>query len=316
MTIKDIAQTLGLSVATISKGLNDSTDISAETKQKICDYARSVGYRSRKSMSIHGRIALLGAAESPGEEEAVAAFCRAAEEARYIVVPGQTDIRLNDFLSENRFYGALLLGAERSPVFSQLGEAHFPVVLLDGYFAGNDFVSGVGSDNVEAEAEAVGHLVSLGHRKIVFLGLKQDTVKGAERLAGYILGLARCGEEYRGELVRFGDGTFASGSDAAEELLRSRAEFTGIVCASDGMAQGFIERMRLAGKRIPGDCSVVGYDDSGQTSEQGITTMRQDFTLIGERAFRVLERSMHGSPSQRAVIGCTLVPRGSAFSPQ
>lgn len=323
MTIREIAQTLNLSNATVSKALNGSSDISAETKKIICDYAQSVGYRTRKSMALNGRIAILWGKyqkQSGALYEIARAFRTAAEEARYVVVTdtmeddGERKFNLNDYLAYNHFYGALLLDLNfNSPVYSQLGRTKYPLVLADNYLSGNPLISGVGSDNIHAMQEAVDYLVSLGHEKIAFLGGERESLVGVERFVGYILGLAKNGIEYRYDLTYFGNYYHQTGVEAAEYFLKNEKEFTAIICASDLMAIGFIERMRACGRHIPDEISVIGCDDLQAASafDLKLTTMRQDFGQIGTLGFKMFDCLIKGIPSQRALVPCKLVPRES-----
>lgn len=325
MTIKEIAEQLNISIATVSKALNGATDISASTRKMICEYAESVQYRSRKSMQINGRIALLWAREEQQANYSAPAlvagsFLAMAQKERYVVVEEvlehlyqeNPDFNLNEYLAYQHFSGAFLVGLNFfDPVFKQLKSTKYPLVLLDNYVADNDLVSGVGSDNILSTEKAVDHLVALGHKQIAFLGGERQSLVGAERLAGYILGLSKNSIEYRYDLTYFGDYSRQAGLDAADYFLSK--EFTAIVCASDMMAMGLIDRLREGGKKIPEEISVVGFDDLEflRYTNYDLTTVRQDFQLIGEKAFRVLESMVKGLPSQRASIGCTLIPRGS-----
>ena len=321
MTVKEIAEKFNISAATVSKALNGSGDISEETKRAICEYAESVGYRSRKSMAINGRIAVLwgkGEKKEGAPYEVYRSFAEEAENARYVVLSDEIDetFNLNNYLGYNHLYGALLFDLNfNSPVFGQIKNTKYPLVLFDNYVAGSDLVSGIGSDNIQAVVEAVNYLVSLGHREIAFLGGERSSLVGSERFAGYILGLARNSIEYRYDLTYFGDYSPEAGAAAADYYLQNNKMFSAIICASDSMAIGFINRMRAVGRRVPEDISVIGFDDlkSVRGSDYNLTTVRQDFDLIGRRAFRILESSMKGLPSQRAVVGCTFIPRGSVL---
>lgn len=327
MTIKEIAKALNLSIATVSKALNDSNDIAESTKKMICDYADSVQYRSRRSMACNGRIALLWAKEEQRAKYSAPslvseAFYAMAQKERYVVVSEvlenliaeDPDFNLNEYLAYHHLSGAFLVGLNFfNPVYPQLKNTKYPLVLLDNYVPDNDLVSGVGSDNILSTEKVVDHLVSLGHKQIAFLGGERQSLVGAERLAGYILGLSKNSIEYRYDLTYFGNYTRQAGLDAAD-YFQSK-EFTAIVCASDMMAMGLIDRLRAWGRRIPEEISVVGFDDLEflRYTNYDLTTVRQDFQLIGEKAFRILDGMMKGLPSQRASIGCTLIPRGSAI---
>lgn len=321
MTIKDIAQALHLSIATVSKALNGSNDISGDTRKLICDYAESVGYRSRKSLACNGRIALLWARDDQRDKYSTPAqvaesFRSLAQHERYVVVTDvlsdKENFNLNEYLAYNHLCGAFLLGLNFfSPVYPQLKTTKYPLVLLDNYITDNELVSGVGSDNILSTERAVDYLVSLGHKQIAFLGGERQSLVGAERLAGYILGLSKNSIEYRYDLTYFGDYTRQAGIDAADYFKTK--EFTAVVCASDMMAMGLIDRLRLWGKKVPEEISVVGFDDLEvmRYTNYDLTTVRQDFQLIGEKAFRILESMIKGLPSQRAMLGCTLIPRNT-----
>ena len=320
MTIQDIAQKMNVSIATASKALNGSSDIAEDTRRQIREYAAQVGYRSRKSLSCNGRLALLWGKEiQSGDFGALAkiaeAFCKTAQQERYEVVVktmAEEGFRLNDYLADHHFYGAFLLDLNFfSPVYAQLKKTRYPLVLLDNYLTDNERISGIGSENILSTECAVDYLVSLGHKKIAFLDGERQSLVSAERLAGYILGLSKNSIEYRCELTYFGDFSRRAGSDAAEYFHCK--DFPAAVCASDLMAAGLIDRLREYGKRVPEDISVVGFDDLEvfRLPPYRLTTLRQDFDQIGEKAFRILESMIKGQPSQRCVLGCTLLPRGT-----
>ena len=243
------------------------------------------------------------------------AFCKTAQQERYEVVVktmAEEGFRLNDYLADHHFYGAFLLDLNFfSPVYAQLKKTRYPLVLLDNYLTDNERISGIGSENILSTECAVDYLVSLGHKKIAFLDGERQSLVSAERLAGYILGLSKNSIEYRCELTYFGDFSRRAGSDAAEYFHCK--DFTAAVCASDLMAAGLIDRLREYGKRVPEDISVVGFDDLEvfRLPPYRLTTLRQDFDQIGEKAFRILESMIKGQPSQRCVLGCTLLPRGT-----
>ena len=327
MTIKEIAEKLNISIATVSKALNGATDISESTRRMICEYAESVQYHSRKSMKINGRIAILWAKEEQRANYSAPSlvsqsFIAMAQKERYVVVEDvleklyaeNANFNLNEYLTYHHVIGAFLVGLNFfDPVFPQLKSTKYPLVLLDNYLGDNDLVSGVGCENIRSTENAVDYLVSLGHKQIAFLGGERQSLVGAERLAGYILGLSKNGIEYRYDLTYFGDYTRQAGIDAAN-YFQSK-EFTAVVCASDMMAIGLIDRLRHWGKKVPDDVSVIGFDDLEflRYTNYDLTTMRQDFALIGEKSFRILESMIKGLPAQRTNVGCTLIPRGSTI---
>ncbi len=307
MTISDIAKALGISNATVSKALNGSSDISAEKRKAICDYAQSVGYRSRKARSVNGRVALLWTVpiSSPLCETA-RSFCVAAERARYVVVeemPGE-DLELDDYLAANRLYGAFLLG-DGEPFKRQLEHLRHPTVLANGYYTGNPLVAGVESDLLRGTQEAVNYLFSLGHERVAFLC--EEGFSGAERFAGYVRGLLGRDVKLKGELVFWG-------KNCVERALET-GNFTAAVCASDKLARNLCDCAGRRGINVPEELSVIGADDVHFPADPSLTAVRQNFTELGKCGFTLLENLMNGIPAHRAMIGCTLVTGESTCPP-
>ncbi len=276
MTINDIAAHLGISIATVSKALNGSTDISSETKKTVCDYAQTVGYRSRKSQSIVGRIALFEG-ELPYDGELARAFCGAAEQARYVVertaFPAELDF--NNFFAENRFAGGFLVGCRYFPeLIAAVESSRYPLVLADCYCSSNPLVAGVGSDHLRAAKEAVDYFVSCGHTEIAFLG-KKNSLVDAERLAGYTLGLSVNGLPLCGERILNEPGALPDG-------------VTALLCTE-----------RLERSAVPPHCAVAVFDPA---EEENCTAIKQDFVRVGKLAFSALADLINGATLQRAII--------------
>lgn len=312
MTIYDIAAKFNISISTVSKALNGSTDIAESTRRTICEYAAANGYKTPRAKAIKGRIAVL---RNPDSEDAAwfsdiaDAFRREAEEANYSVVfldiGGDFDPEL--FLKENAYTGLFLLGVHYdSLAVRRLKTINIPAVILGNKISFNPRVSSVKSDDLVAVSNAVDHLVSLGHSLIAFLGSKKDSLIGAERFAGYFFGLSKNALPYRYDLTYFGDSDRQSGGDAAEYFLSYQKYFTAIVCASEESALGFTEYMRRAGKKIPEDISVVCFSGSRMTDERKLTTIAPDLPMLGTQAFAALQAAFKDFAAQHISVPCTL----------
>ena len=167
MTIKEIAQQLNLSSGTVSKALNNAADISEETKKLVCEYAKKVGYRATKT--LENRIALLYQFMQANYQNQLffsvsTAFSIAASNSEYEIV---TDILankdekfdLNEYMEKNHFAGAFVLGVNfDSPVYSQLLDVKYPLILLDMYIPTNPSISSVGGENTASIQQ--GHTLS------------------------------------------------------------------------------------------------------------------------------------------------------------
>lgn len=320
MTIKEIAQQLNLSSGTVSKALNNAADISEETKKLVCEYAKKVGYRATKALG--NRIALLYQFMQANYQNQLffsvsTAFSIAASNSEYEIV---TDILankdekfdLNEYMEKNHFAGAFVLGVNfDSPVYSQLLDVKYPLILLDMYIPTNPSISSVGGENTASIQQAIHYLKDMGHTKIGFLSGEQQSFVASERLAAYILSISSIGIKLNTDYIYYGDFTRECGAEAAKHFAST--DVTAILCASDMMAIGLIDGLNRQGIKIPDDISVIGFDDLEllQYTQYNLTTIRQDFVKLGEAAFFQLHNLIKGKSSKRISIPCELIKRGT-----
>lgn len=320
MTIKQIAQDLNLSAGTVSKALNDAPDISETTKTIVCEYAKKTGYRNNKAKG--NRIALLYQFMQAKYQNQLffsvtTAFNIAASDSKFEIV---TDILankdekfdINDYMENHRFSGAFVLGVNfDSPIYPQLKNAKFPLVLLDMYIPSNTLLSSVGSESIAAIRSAVDYLREMGHSKIGFLAGEQQSFVASERFAAYILALSSAGIKFVSDYVCFGDFTKECGVRAARHF--EKTDVSAVICASDMMAIGLIDGLKEDGIDVPDDISVIGFDDLEllRYTNYDLTTIRQDFIKLGETAFLQLRDLIKGKSAQRIILPCTLIKRGS-----
>ncbi|MGN1234969.1 MAG: LacI family DNA-binding transcriptional regulator [Christensenellaceae bacterium] len=327
MTIKEIAEQLNISISTVSKALNGATDVSEDRKKYICEYAKSVGYHKKQSSQKLGRIAVLFEHGDVDNKNSVLsyisnAFSELAIANRYEVIAANiptppTEFHLEEYLTENRFSAAFLIGLTfRSPTYHQLNSTSIPLVLFDNHIPDNPLIASVASENIGATETLVSYLVSHGHKKIGLLTGEKEAFVSAERFAGYILGHARMGLEHDQANVYFGHFTRTAGEQAAGFFKEKGV--TAVICASDLIAMGLINGLRDLGVRVPQDISVTGFDDLDllKFTSYDLTTMKQDFHAIGEKAFRLLLEMLRGKPAQRCVIECKLIERNSVATIQ
>jgi LacI family transcriptional regulator len=170
------------------------------------------------------------------------------------------------------------------------------------------------SDNVVGADAAVRHLHAQGHRRIATITGLLDTKPGIDRLRGYSEACQELGLGYRDEYVAYGDFYFETGYAAARKLLALDEPPTAIFAASDMMALGVIRAAAEAGLTIPGDLSVVGFDDI-QLAEHihpPLTTLAQDKAGLGVAAARALLRQIEGADTAEPVtLPVSLIVRGS-----
>lgn len=227
------------------------------------------------------------------------------------IVSKPDDFILNEYLEQNNFCAAFIVGMNfKSRIYKQVKHTDFPLVLLDNRI-NSPLISSVSSENTSAIESAINYVAKCGHTKIGFLMGEKESMVSAERLAGYILGLARTGIDFNNDYIYYGDFTRTSGEEAAVYFCDT--DVTAIICCSDIMAMGLIEGLKGIGKAVPEDISVVGFDDLNllKFTSYNLTTMKQDFNKLGIEAFKQINDMLQGRTAQQQKIGCKLIERKS-----
>lgn len=310
MTIKEIAQALGISTSTVSKALNNATDVSEVTRNRVNSYAQSVGFSLRGSATQKRICILFENMDSHNNFQVgypvLTGFQQAANAYHYeVVVEHCTDSNapdLKELCRENNFCAVMIVGTKLdSPLMKELETIDIPVMLMDSYVK-NPKVSSISSDNINSVAAIVSHLIENGHRKIGFLGGDQASIVTRERFAGYLIGLTEGGIDYNSDYVRYGTYTEASGRFIASAFTKT--DVTAVVCASDLIAIGLINGFRDLGVNVPADISVSGFDDLdiARYFSPALTTVRQDFISLGVNAFTLLRQAIKGNKTKRVTI--------------
>ncbi|MGH3433232.1 MAG: substrate-binding domain-containing protein, partial [Thermocrispum sp.] len=237
---------------------------------------------------------------------------------------GATEDELTGLLVERGVAGIVFVSGLHADTtadmrrYSRLRERGVPFVMINGYtpHVAGTFVS---PDDREASRLAVNHLAALGHRRIGLAVGQRRYVPAIRKVSGFV---GRCGElfgmpaEEADKLVEESLFTLEGGHAAAGSLLDRGC--TALVCASDLMAIGAIRAARERGLAVPGDVSVVGYDDSPLIAftDPPLTTVRQPVQAMGQAAVRALLDEMAGTPTPHSelVFHPVLVVRGSTSS--
>lgn len=310
MTIKEIASALGLSSSTVSKALNNASDISSETRERVNNYAKSIGFSLHRNQESKRICVLFENMDSQSNSQVgypvLTGFQQAANVYHYEVIiehcSDKNPPNLKKLCQENNFCGLMILGTKiDSTIIKELESTSIPTMLMDSYVK-NPKVACISSDNINSIAEIVNHLIKLGHRKIGFLGGDQNSIVTRERFSGYLIGLIEGNIEFNSKYVRYGNYTEACGLDAADYFIDQGV--TAIVCASDLIAIGLINGLKKQGLRVPEDISVSGFDnlDLAKYFTPALTTVGQDFTTLGENAFTLLRQAIKGNKTKRITI--------------
>lgn len=332
VTIYDIAKVTGVSPPTVSKALNNQSDISEATKERIAQVAKELGYIpnsnaisliTKKSWMIgiiyeedHLGIGL----EHPLFAGIMNAFKGRMEAEGYELLfiarnLGRKKMSLLDHCRYRRMDGVLILNCNtQSREVNEVIKSGIPVVSTNNVFPD---ICTVTSDNIDPSQEVVRYFYELGHRRIAHLAGPRDpvAVAGQERLEGYRLGLERLGLPFDSDLVaEAASWNPEAGYRAMKELLLKKNGATALYCAGDILAVGALQACKEAGIRIPEDISVVGFDDNewASYSHPPLTTFRQNRKAIGIRSAESLLKLLRGKTvEKRILIPVELVKRES-----
>jgi DNA-binding LacI/PurR family transcriptional regulator len=333
-TSADVAAQAGVSRTTVSLVLNDrGTSIPDATRKRVLDAARELGYHPHHSAQglAAGRTYTLAlvlrqsAAEVAGDAllaETLRGLTGAARSAHYRVLvepltPG--DASYGDLVRSRRADGAVVSGPLfDDPELAELVADGFPIV-IQGNLPGSNAPS-VDIDNVATARVAVEHLISLGHRVIACITNAPLTyVAAADRVAGYEAALRGAGIELSPDLVEQAAFDAASGHRAMRAVL-ARCTPEAVFVASDVVALGVIGALRQAGLSVPGDVSVIGFDDIPLAAyfDPPLTTMRVPANDLGLAAGTALLDLIAGREvplrtllATRIVIRSSTAPRAA-----
>ena len=335
VTIADVARAAGVSRATASRVVNDSPRVSPEARAAVRSAIERLGYvpnraarslMTRRSDSI-GVVILEPATRLFGDPFfgylmlGISAGL-ADRDIQLVLLMAQTPrekARVERYLVAGRADGAILVGPHgNDPMPARLARQGVPVVLSGRPRAGSS-VSFVDSDNREGARTAVAHLVAGGRRRIATIHGTLDLTSGRDRLDGYRDALAQAGHPLEPTLEAAGNYTPAGAAAAMEALLDLQPDVDGVFAASDTMAAAAIRVLRDAGRRIPQDVAVVGFDDSpiAHSSRPTLSTVRQPIEAMGREMARLLMQHIDapaGAPSQ-VVFATELVVRESSAAP-
>lgn len=297
----DVARRAGVSRATASLVMRDAPGPSAESRERVRQAAIELGYRPDQAAQLLRRrnsrlIGVMFSAQEPFHADLIESIYAATEEVGYDVVlsavaPSRGERRAVEALVTSRCEAVVLIGAREACV-TDFG-TRLPVVEI-GRPPSETVFDAVHTADDEGARLAVDHLVSLGHRDIVHVdGGEQPGA--AERRAGYLDAMLRHGLESRARVLP-GDYTELSGSEAARALLNSGELPTGVVAGNDQCAIGLLIELRHAGVDVPGQVSIVGYDDirSARLAHIDLTTVRQDAQQLARLAVQAAVERLDG----------------------
>ncbi|WP_328473263.1 LacI family DNA-binding transcriptional regulator [Actinoplanes sp. NBC_00393] len=330
-TLTAIAREANVAVSTVSKVLNGHTDISPATRRTIERLLTERGYQRPRSARRAGRRTDLidlvineldsvwGLSILTGVEEVV-------EEAGLSLVVSSVHNRqsltrrwLESLLARGSEGAILVLSELTDQQRADLTRRDLPFVVVDGVSQPPPEIASIGATNFSGGYAATEHLIQLGHRRIGVIGGPEQLQCTRARIAGYRAALETAALPGDRQLVRYSNFQHDGGLHAAQALLALPDRPTAIFAGSDSQATGVYEAVRQAGLTIPGDVSVVGFDDLNfaQWTAPPLTTVRQPLHEMGVAAARTLLRLVNGErlESTRIELATELIVRDSTAPP-
>ncbi|MFN8074308.1 MAG: LacI family DNA-binding transcriptional regulator [Kineosporiaceae bacterium] len=324
-TLRSVAEAAGVSTATVSKVLNNRPDVAPATRARVQRLLQQQNYRPLSGRPGGGSVVIdliFTALDSPWAIEIIRGVAASEVEAVVSAVSDSPDPqRWHEHLLGSGRSGAVLvtsgLTAEQVTAFADAG---VPCVVIDPVDLPGSEVPSVGATNWAGGMDATRHLLDLGHRRIGVVGGLPHLLCSRARIDGYRAALETAGLEVDPTLVRHGDFHHQGGLDRARELLALPDRPTAIFAGSDVQALGVVEAARELGLDVPGDLSIVGFDDLplARWVSPPLTTVRQPLADMGHTAVAMLTELMAGRPlrSNRVELSTELVVRGSTAPPR
>ncbi|MGD8195742.1 LacI family DNA-binding transcriptional regulator [Herbiconiux sp. P18] len=311
-TIQDVARAAGVSVSTVSKAVNGRYGISTETTRRVLEVVEQMGYESSLMASSMrsrrtGVIGVLVADFEPFSAEILKGVATALHDSRYDLMAysgtRQRDSAGWERRSLSRLSGTLIDGAILVTPTVVGVTADVPIVAVDPHTGRADLPT-VESDSFGGALLAMRYLIELGHRRIAFVAGRPDLRSSNLRDAGYRRALEEAGIPVERSLIRVGLYEQDAARETATELLSSRNRPTAVFAANDLSAIATIETAAELGLDVPGDLSVVGFDDVPEAARLNppLTTVRQPMQRIGAAAAELLIGLMNGETPERTHI--------------
>jgi DNA-binding LacI/PurR family transcriptional regulator len=331
-TLDEVARVAGVSRATVSRVVNGSPKVSPEVRRNVERTIDRLGYvpnRAARSLVTRRSDSIAVVITEPATRlfsdpffpriiRGVSTALAARDLQLVLLMPdsAEEEGRTVRYLTAGHVDGVILMSLHGDdPLPGELAARHVPLVVVGRPPRGAE-VDHVDADNRGGARLAVEHLVAGGRQRIATITGPRDMVAGLDRLAGYRDALTDAGLPLDEALIESGDFTHEGGVAAAERLLARAPDIDAIFCASDLMAVAALGVLQAAGRRVPEDVALVGYDDApiATTTRPPLTSVRQPVEEMGREMVDILTGSMGRSDRapRRLILGTELIRRASS----
>jgi DNA-binding LacI/PurR family transcriptional regulator len=335
VTVYDIAKAAGVSRTTVLRALSDKPDINPETKARIKEVARQMRYRPNylaRSLTL-GRSMFVGVIVYPSLYPTFHQFILCIESAlreegysMLLYISGRDDAESDEHfveqLMKNRVDGVIAVPGSKSmnsQPYQELVDSGVHLVTVDGCIEGLS-IPQVTADNYQAGKLATEHLISLGHRNIVYMGIPRTSYVGRERAKGFTDAMAEAGISVEpSSIIEIGFDEDRAEEVAAKVLKRSNPP-TAILTRHDITARGAMRAAFAAGLRVPEDISIVGNGNipGSDMFRVPLTTVNFPGPQMAKLSVQKLLELLDGKdvPPDITVFGVEFVERSSAAPPR
>jgi LacI family transcriptional regulator len=330
VTIAEVARRARVSKATVSRVLNNKGDVDAATAIRVREVIAATGYTpSARAVGLaKGRTQTVGMLV-PGLTwpwmgdvlQGVADVLEAKGYGLLLNTMNRGADSLTQFarhVSANAFDGLLLVEPPDTLSYIRgLHDSGFPVVMIDDRGHHPGFPS-VATSNWEGASDAARHLLRTGRRHLAVITGPAEFGCTRDRTSGFLAALTQAGIPFDNRLLVEGDFTRDGGRDAIQPILDAGLELDGVFAQNDFTAVGVLDALRAAGRSVPDDVAVIGFDDIpiAAHTQPSLTTVRQPSREMGEAAARMLLSRLAGGhlPNEPQIVPTGLVIRDSAPS--
>ena len=326
VTIKDIARIANVSHTTVSRALNDSPFIKAETKAKIMEIAKELNYvpnYNAKSLVLDRsyNIGLIFTTISEVTSsrffyETVNGVNSIIKENYNLVVRGIDDYNKFTFINKRSFDGIILMSQSNSDdsFICYLMEKNIPLVVLNRDIDESSIINILSSDKKGAY-EAITYLIKNGHKDIAIIEGKEGFNSTIERKSGFLNALIENKLQINSEYMVEGNYTIESGYIAMKKLLTLNRIPTAVFCSNDEMAVGAMKATIEAGLNVPKDISIMGFDDNqmGKFLTPALSTVRRPIVEVSKKGAEKLLHIIENNhvEGEKIYINTELVERES-----